>query len=107
MTVRKFDGEWEVIEPTQGVVLHEYQPRWHEEPTDEAEADDVELGGPAVMSVGEFLLAVDCGGFIDYDGLGHPMTDGIEDTSIDVFPSTALEQLEAMPYATHIVWYNK
>lgn len=43
-------------------------------------------------------------GATDYDGFGYPVRDGMEDTSIRIYPS----ELKKIPNdATHISWYNK
>lgn len=64
--------------------------------------------GPAdeddVYTVSEFKTFVEKGLFIDFDGFGYPVKDGLADPSIIVEPS----QLSAIPKdATHIVWFNK
>lgn len=57
-----------------------------------------------VYTVAEFLEVVKSGGFIDYDGHGHPVKDGKADESIVVLPSKASE----IPSdATHVVWFNR
>jgi len=45
------------------------------------------------------------GVLIDYDGYGHPVKGGLEDTSIIVLPSTELSNVPTD--ATHIAWYNR
>lgn len=57
-----------------------------------------------VMTVEEFKEAVKHGSFIDYDGFGHPVKDGMEDEKIYIYPSKIHEIPED---ATHIAWYNK
>ncbi len=56
-----------------------------------------------VIPLEEFREAVASNFFTDWDGFGHPMKDGLEDTSISVYPST----MEIPEDATHIAWYNK
>lgn len=57
-----------------------------------------------VYTVKEFLECCACGAFIDYDGWGNPVKDGLRDLSIEVRPS----KLHLIPEdATHIVWYNR
>lgn len=58
-----------------------------------------------VMTVDEYLSSVECGGFIDYDGFGHPVKDGKSDSSINVSPS---QKDSCIPLdATHIEWFNR
>ena len=57
-----------------------------------------------VYTVEEFRDCVECGGFIDYDGFGHPVKDGKANEDIWVKPS----KVNQIPKdATHIVWYNR
>jgi len=58
-----------------------------------------------VYTVAEFIQAVESGAFIDYDGYGHPVRDGMSDTSIVICPSTAAEDIPSD--ATHVVWFNR
>lgn len=44
-------------------------------------------------------------GFIDSDGYGHPVKDGLADTQIEIKPSRVLFCIPSD--ATHIVWYNR
>jgi hypothetical protein len=56
-----------------------------------------------VMTVEDFRQSVRSGAFIDYDGFGHPVRDGLE-ARISVRPST----VASIPKdATHIAWYNR
>jgi hypothetical protein len=56
-----------------------------------------------MLSVKEFLGAVEAGLFTDDDGVGHPAKDGFSDPDIVVLPS----RLDAIPAdATHVVWFN-
>jgi hypothetical protein len=56
-----------------------------------------------LMTVEEFRECVKIGGFIDYDGFGHPVKDE-KMSSIVVYPSKVVE----IPAdATHIMWYNR
>lgn len=57
-----------------------------------------------LMTVGKFRKCVECGGFIDYDGFGHPVRNNKADPSIWIKPSR-IHEIPAS--ATHIVWYNK
>lgn len=64
--------------------------------------------GPAghddAYTIAEFYEQVATGGFIDYDGHGHPAKDKLMDPYIFIKPS----RLEDIPKdATHIIWYNK
>lgn len=57
-----------------------------------------------IMTIEEFKEEVKGGMFIDYDGFGHPVKDGMEDEKIYIYPSKIHEIPED---ATHIAWYNK
>lgn len=57
-----------------------------------------------VMTVALFREYVESGMFIDYDGCGHPMKDGLEAPEVSVSPTAVcLIPLDA----THICWYNR
>ena len=57
-----------------------------------------------VYTVEEFKQYIADNIFIDYDGHGYPVKDGLADKSIMIFPSRA----NSIPNdATHIVWYNR
>lgn len=58
-----------------------------------------------VYTVEEFLQHVESGSFIDYDGFGEPVKDGLSDPSIVICPSQAKHAIPAD--ATHIVWFNR
>lgn len=57
-----------------------------------------------VYTVEEFREHVSCWAFVDYDGFGHPVKDGLSDPSILIKPSRVAD---IPPDATHIVWYNR
>lgn len=57
-----------------------------------------------VYTIKEFIACVKSGGFIDYDGHGHPVKNKKADGSIHVKPSRLIEIPDD---ATHIVWYNR
>jgi hypothetical protein len=57
-----------------------------------------------VYTVEEFREHVKSGSFIDYDGHGRPVKDGMADRTMIIQPSTVDEIPED---ATHIVWYNR
>ena len=57
-----------------------------------------------VYTVEEFNAFCDDGNFIDYDGFGHPVRDGLLDPCITVKPS---RRGEIPADATHVVWYNR
>ncbi len=62
-----------------------------------------------IYTVKEFLKNVDCGGFIDDDGMGE-LSDGKVKTmgsAYWIYPSSIRENLAENPWATHVVWYNK
>lgn len=57
-----------------------------------------------VLTVKDFLEEVECGMYIDYDGSGFPVKEGLVDISLNVYPS----EIEKIPTdADHIVWFNK
>lgn len=57
-----------------------------------------------VMTVEHFKENVADGGFIDDDGIGHPVRDKKQDMWTNVLPS----DIENIPSdATHIAWYNR
>ena len=56
------------------------------------------------MTVKDFLEACECGGFIDYDGIGHPVKDGKMAKDV-VKPSTRKKDIPAD--ATHVMWFNR
>lgn len=57
------------------------------------------------MPLGEFLQAVECNAFIDYDGFGELATE-THCSDIEIYPSQVKET--AFPdWCTHIVWYNR
>lgn len=58
-----------------------------------------------VYTVEEFLSHCRNYSFIDYDGYGSPVKDGMADHSIIIKPSRAKEKIPAD--ATHIVWFNR
>jgi hypothetical protein len=56
------------------------------------------------MTVREFRRCVEDGGFIDYDGFGHPVRRKRVCEDVDVKPSKP----ETIPAdATHILWFNR
>jgi len=57
-----------------------------------------------VYTVEEFCERCNSGAFVDYDGYGHPVRDGLADESFFVWPSHAAEIPKD---ATHIVWFNR
>jgi len=61
-------------------------------------------GEDDVYTVEEFKDYCECGAFIDYDGFGYPVKDGMADTDIEVYPSICKDIPKD---ATHIVWYNR
>jgi len=57
-----------------------------------------------VYTIEEFKEHVKAGSFIDYDGFGEPVKDGLADPSIWIKPS----KIKEIPKdATHIVWFNR
>lgn len=62
-------------------------------------------GEDDVYTVAEFMECVKSSAFIDYDGYGHPVKDGLSDPMIDIYPSQCPDCIPAD--ATHIVWFNR
>lgn len=63
-----------------------------------------EISYGELMSVAEFRASVKCGAFIDYDGYGHPIKDGMAAGDVNVRPS----RMDLLPEdATHIMWFNR
>jgi hypothetical protein len=57
-----------------------------------------------IMTRQEYVECVEEGLFIDYDGSGHPMRDGLMDKLTIVIPS----KLSELPDdCTHVIWFNK
>lgn len=57
-----------------------------------------------LMTVDEFKDNCKCGGFIDYDGFGHPVLQNKMMDDVEIKPS----RLDLIPtYATHIIWFNR
>lgn len=65
---------------------------------------NLDKGEDDVYTVEAFKEYVACGAFIDYDGYGHPVKDGLADSSIDIHPSKIHK---IPPDATHIIWFNR
>jgi len=57
-----------------------------------------------VYTVEEFRACCKSGSFIDYDGYGYPVKDGLADKDNHIVPS-GLDRIPAD--ATHIVWFNR
>ena len=62
-------------------------------------------GEDDVYTIDEFIESVHNRSFVDYDGFGHPVKDGMEDRGVCIYPSTASVSIPSD--ATHIVWYNR
>ena len=64
-----------------------------------------------LLTLQEFLDAVECGGFIDYDGMGNWATETHQESgSTDkwVYPSQIKNKTRIIPsWATHVMWYNR
>lgn len=69
----------------------------HNQPIDETMSD--------LMTKEEYLESVQCGGFIDYDGFGHPSDGVIQDPNTFISPSKFGSDIP--DWATHIVWFNR
>ena len=56
-----------------------------------------------VLTVEEFLQAVEHNTLIDYDGYGYPVKNGYADKNCTIIPS----EFDKIPLdATHIVWFG-
>jgi hypothetical protein len=67
-------------------------------------SNKIDMSDDSVMEISEFMTCVRDKLFIDYDGYGHPVKEGKEDSTIIVYPSGTI----AIPKdATHINWYNR
>ena len=61
-----------------------------------------------LMTVANFLVGVECGGFIDYDGHGNWSNGTKCLASHTVYPSAVKEGITKVPqWATHIMWFNR
>ncbi len=58
-----------------------------------------------VMKLSEFIAYVNDGWFIDYDGYGHYVKDGME-SDITIYPSDVLVNKIRTDFDT-IIWYNR
>lgn len=64
--------------------------------------------GTDVMTVQEFVIAVDSGSLIDYDGHGRWATQTHLLPEVSVYPSRVRTQKDKIPlWVTHVCWYNK
>ena len=63
-----------------------------------------------LMTLKEILGCVECGAFIDYDGMGSWATDTkfLDGAEHWIYPS-AIKSGKAIPpsWATHVLWYNR
>lgn len=57
-----------------------------------------------LMPLQEFLANCECGGFIDYDGFGHPIAGEMLDEDFQVTPS---ERKLIPAGTTHVLWFNR
>jgi len=58
-----------------------------------------------VLTKEDFFEGCEDGMFIDYDGYGYPMLNGLSDTGITIRPSN--HKTKWPDDATHIEWFNK
>lgn len=58
-----------------------------------------------VMSLDSFIENVKYGGFIDYDGYGHYISEG-KDTNIDILPSDITHRMYRKEF-NKIIWFNR
>lgn len=63
------------------------------------------LDEESIIPIESFMNTCKWGGFIDYDGHGHPVKDGKMNGSIWVKPSNRFSSIP--DDATHIAWYNR
>ncbi len=61
-------------------------------------------GEDDVYTVKHFMELCGDHSFVDYDGDGNPVKDGMSDISINIKPSRLHEIPED---ATHIIWFNR
>ena len=59
-----------------------------------------------LLTINEFQEDVESGSFIDYDGQGDLVKDGML-SDIVIYPSTMDLTLLEHPEATHVMWYNR
>jgi hypothetical protein len=102
------DAEFrEFIRNTLPIVLYDGAPPVYNRPVRFSSTDNfgcVEKDEDDVYTIEEFKATCACHGFIDDDGYGHPVKNGLADESLVVRPS----RLDRIPEsATHIVWYNR
>jgi len=62
-----------------------------------------------IMPRHEFIECVECGGFIDYDGMGNFATETMVEDSGDWLKPSHLSRPDFVwpEWATHVCWYNK
>lgn len=58
-----------------------------------------------IMSIEHFIVNCKCGGFIDYDGFGRYVKDGIE-YNVEIIPSDVKHNSIRKDFNS-IVWYNR
>ena len=58
-----------------------------------------------LMTIEEFTICCDQGGFIDDDGFGHLATFD-QESNVAIHPSERMKTLSQHPWATHILWFN-
>ena len=58
-----------------------------------------------VMPIQDFIENCKCGGFIDYDGFGQYVRDGVE-YNVEIYPSDVKHNSIRKDFDT-IVWFNK
>jgi len=57
------------------------------------------------MTLETFIANVNCGGFIDYDGIGNYATN-TQMSNIEIYPSDIKSGTYRKDF-THIVWFNR
>ena len=71
--------------------------------SDQGYTDEVPTSYGDLMTVEDFRGNCEGGGFIDYDGFGHPVKDG-KASKQRIYPS---ERNQIPKDATHIIWFNR
>ena len=67
--------------------------------TEQPESDD------CIITKAEFIECCQSGGFIDYDGFGHPMKENLINIDENIYPSDYRDFINHD--CTHVVWYNR
>jgi len=98
---KPFDEYWDYIAPEQGQIAHLDRTKRMIMPFELSELPDY----GDVMSLEHFIENVKHGLFIDYDGYGHYVKDGME-SDISIHPSDVEYGAIRSDFDT-IIWYNR